>query len=858
MTQPRPARALDVPTVLVGLGRFGADVARRLADERGEALRLAGQPAEADDLRHVLQDLSHQPDRFDPQAAAADVLAAVRAVLQHRRVVAARELADDSGLTRLHILVFAELGEPAVRGHLLPVLKAIEHLLLSQLGPIFESYRVGAARGAAILPILTMPHPPAHPQGAQIAAAVVDLLTKIAAAPPEARAIPQLYLLEDVAERSILAEGELRQCLRNFASLLLYSGDLEILQQIVYGDDPNEPLATFVCAVAELPRARLAAYGAHRIALEVLAAVREAPRVDTELAALDALEQLEARALSQIDDADKDVHAVLQRYAPAVAREPTIPWWHEGAVLLERLGPDPGDPSLLTPAAPGDPPQGWIHARMLEIQETWRLLQRRRFDDVVARDRAAVEAWRDRLLRQLRERLDESLWSAPSPAAFRQTEELAAKLSRAFGEQLERAIAERDAITPAKAPSFDELRAAHAAALDAARHKPEVAALALWAALFLSAFLLFLPPLFRLVALTLGLQSGALAFLLRDHPQLSALLLALLLIGGVFGYHLSRAQIQIDRSLKDLAAAAEATIYGRRGSLFDYFSSRLRLSRAIARVEVLLAIRAALDADSERLLLMDKAARRAQADLREQQRRLGVRDGEGHDDLSGLLGRPDEALIESLIGPRGAADIEAALDPSGQGARISDVLATLADRYRGGRWREELPFADLALLTRAAARHAAPIATWDPFADARRAEATAEHLAAFLRRQWRTLRGALNFSGHEDLDRSGIRHLLRGDALLPPGGHDLIQARLGDDRTPVPARRGAEADRAYYLLLASGIHQDAVASLRVPAAPDENIHNQFTSQPKPHPAASKITKSDLPPPPRIVRGEDPR
>jgi hypothetical protein len=528
VTQPRPARALDVPTVLVGLGRFGADVARRLADERGEALRLAGQPAEADDLRHVLQDLSHQPDRFDPQAAAADVLAAVRAVLQHRRVVAARELADDSGLTRLHILVFAELGEPAVRGHLLPVLKAIEHLLLSQLGPIFESYRVGAARGAAILPILTMPHPPAHPQGAQIAAAVVDLLTKIAAAPPEARAIPQLYLLEDVAERSILAEGELRQCLRNFASLLLYSGDLEILQQIVYGDDPNEPLATFVCAVAELPRARLAAYGAHRIALEVLAAVREAPRVDTELAALDALEQLEARALSQIDDADKDVHAVLQRYAPAVAREPTIPWWHEGAVLLERLGPDPGDPSLLTPAAPGDPPQGWIHARMLEIQETWRLLQRRRFDDVVARDRAAVEAWRDRLLRQLRERLDESLWSAPSPAAFRQTEELAAKLSRAFGEQLERAIAERDAITPAKAPSFDELRAAHAAALDAARHKPEVAALALWAALFLSAFLLFLPPLFRLVALTLGLQSGALAFLLRDHPQLSALLLALL------------------------------------------------------------------------------------------------------------------------------------------------------------------------------------------------------------------------------------------------------------------------------------------------------------------------------------------
>ena len=809
MDETRPARAIEVPTVLVGLGRFGGAVARRLWGERDEALRLAGADPDADDLRLVLSDLSEEPSEVGDRA-----LAAVRAVLQHRRVVAARDRVDDEGLTRLHVLALADLGEPAVQRGLLPALQAIERALLGRLGPIFEAYRGLTGRGVAVLPLLVMPHPPAHPEGPAIAAAARRLIAAVRAAPPEARAVTQIYLLEDVAKRSILGEGELGQCLRNFAALLLYGGDLELLGHLVHGDDPKEPLATFLCAAAELPRARLAAYGAHRIALEALAAVRAAPRVDTDLAELDALEALEARSLADIGDPDKDVHAVLERYAPPLVRDPPPRWWDEGADLRARYGPDPGDPSLDDPAPPADPPAGWLRERMHEIQEAWRLLQRRRFDDVVARDRAAVEAGRDRVHRRLRDRVDDALWSDPSPAAFRRAEELVHKLGRAFGDRLERAIAERDAIAPAPAPSFADLRAAHAAVLDAARRKPDVRVTALWGALALVAAVALLAPLLRLAADALALRGGLSALLLRDHAGLSALALALILVGGVCGHALLRAHIALLRALDGLWAARERTITGSRGSLFDYFASRLRLSRAIARVEVLLSIRAALDADGERLLLIDKAARRAQVTLRERQRQLGVRDCAEGDDLAGLLGRADEALIESLVGSRGAAEIAAALDPMGAEARTRDLLAALADHLRpGGRWREEIPFADVDRLRRAAARHAAPIAEWDPFADARRAEATAEHLAAFLRRQWRALRGALNFTGHEDRDRTGVRRLLHGEALLPPGGHDLVAARLRDERTPVPARRGAEPDRAYYLVVATGVHEDAVESL---------------------------------------------
>ncbi|HGG56615.1 MAG TPA: hypothetical protein ENK31_02335, partial [Nannocystis exedens] len=355
MPENWPTRALEVPSVLLGLGGFGTGVACRIKGEREQALRLVGGDALADDLRMVVAEAALQPESI-----AAEVLAAAREVLGHARVIQAREQSDSEGITRLHILVFADLGEREVREGLASTLAATEKLLLGHLGPIFESFRTGVDRGAAIVPLLTMPHPPAHAEGEAIVTCLKGLIRSVASTPAERRALPQIFVVEDVAERSILGAGELAQCLRNFASLLLYAGDLQLVSSLIHGGEagaqPDEPLATVVCATAELPRSRLAAYGIQRVALEVLAAVRAAPRVEAEMRELDAIEGLEVAEFSRAGEADSDVAEVLQRYAPDRSRDPPPPWWREGSAILDHYGPDERDRSLDVAQPPAEPP----------------------------------------------------------------------------------------------------------------------------------------------------------------------------------------------------------------------------------------------------------------------------------------------------------------------------------------------------------------------------------------------------------------------------------------------------------------------------------------------------------------------
>ena len=294
--------------------------------------------------------------------------------------------------------------------------------------------------------------------------------------------------------------------------------------------------------------------------------------------------------------------------------------------------------------------------------------------------------------------------------------------------------------------------------------------------------------------------------------------LGLLTIGGLFGWILARAQLALLRGLDGMWTALRATVDGERGSLLEYFTTRLRLSRAIARVESLLAVRAALEADAQSLLLIDKVARRARSDLREHLRELGVtlRAGED-DDIGGLLGRGGEALVEPFVGARGAREIVAALPVESRESRVHDVLAELAGYYgRGDRWREELPLADLERLRAACRPHAEPIASWDAFGGAERAEDTAERLVAFVRRQRRSLRGALNVSGYEDLDATGVdRPFAReGTAIVPAAALALIREHAGAQVEHLALRPGGEPDRAYFVATATGIADAAVASLQ--------------------------------------------
>ncbi len=844
----RTSRTLEVPAVLIGLGEFGVGVARRLQTERAEALALdrAADPGLDDEQLGVVlaraEPLAELGELAltEVEAVATQTLELVRRALAHTRMVTVRDQTASEHHTRLTILVFANLGEAGVRERLWPILSAVQARLLAELGPIFEAYRTGRARNGVILPLLAMPHPPSSADGPALAASVHALVTAVAATPPRRRAIPQLYLIEDVAEFSVLSEAELRQCVRNFATLLIYAdlggeAGAELVERLVHGGQPKEPLATFVCAVAELPRAKLAAYGRDRVALELLDAIQAAPRLDATLSEADALEQIEARAFDRGDEAEQDVRAVLERYAPRIERDPPPRWWQPSSLVLERYGPDPGDPGLIEAQAPAPVPSGWLAAQMRAIEETWRLLQRKRFDDVVARDRAAIERWRDELLDKLRERIDRELWQDPSPQALRRTEELVSKLRRAFAEQLDEAVRERDNARPAPPPAFEQLRTAHARMLDAARRKPDPARMLLWGVLALLAVTLYLAPVLRMLADAIWLRADHwLDPLLRDHPGLTSFVLGLLALGGWLGWRLGAAQLELREALDQMWIALRDTITGGRGSLLEYFTTRLRLARAIARVESLLAVSASLDADADTLLLIDKAARRARGELRDHLRKLGV-ELRAHepDDISGLLGRGGETLVEPFVGDEGAREIAAALPPEGRESRIHDVLGRLADYYgRGDRWREQLPFADLERLRRAAEPHAVDIATWDPFAGAERAEATAARLAGFVRRQRRSLRGALNFTGHESTDPTGVDRPFRhsGEAIVPRTAVALVRERTGAEAEHIGLRPGVEQDRAYYVVTATGIAESAVASLHA-----------LAPEPAPEPASASAS-----------------
>lgn len=821
-------RALTTASVLIGLGEFGATVAERLRRERG------GVASSTDHVLGIVTARARVESQADAsvslsatEVVAERTIALVREALAHGRMVAARDASATEHHTQLLILVFANLGEPEVRAQLWAICKRVQERLLGELGPIFEAYRVGKHRNCVILPLLAMPHPPCSPDGPALVAAVRELVASVVATPPRQRAIPQLYLIEDVAEFSVLSEAELSQCMRNFATLLLY-GDLgsrgaDLMNDVLHGGQPNEPLATFVCAVAEFPRAKLFEYGRDRVALELLDAVRQAPRIEASLSDADALEQIEARSFERGDEAERDVREVLNRYAPKIVRDDPPSWWESPQLVREQYGPDPGDASLLDEVPPAEVPTGWLATRMREIEETWRLLQRKRFDDVVARDRAAVERWRDALLVRLRERVDRELWADPSPQSLRRTEELVTKLRRAFSEQLDDAVRERDQARPAPAPDFHELRRAHAQVLDAARRKPDPPRMLVWALLCWIALILFAPPVLRMLADALFIDADHWSDpLLREHAWATALVVGAVALASWLGWMLGKAQLALLRALDRMWATLTDTIAGGRGSLLEYFTTRLRLARAIARVESLLAVQASLDADAECLLLMDKAARRARGELRDHLRELGVRLRAGErDDLSELLGRGGETLVEPFVGEDGAANIVDSLLIEGREGRIHDQLVQLADYYgRGDRWREELPFADLERLRRAAAPHAEPIASWDPFSGEVRSRDTASRIAGFIRRQRRSLRAALNLS--EEFDATGIARPFThaGLAIVPRGALSLVRQQAEADAEQLDMRSGREEDRAYYVLTATGISASAVASLGALSLPE--------------------------------------
>lgn len=838
-----------MPTVLVGIGRFGATVAERLAHEAAEALRDGhGSNPEtrewADAVRERGLELVRSRDEESSAELASRVLERARGLLAHHRLATRRDAPGRDGPTRLHVLVMAHLQEAPVRARLEDDLAALEGQLLRELGPLFARHRTHVARGLVVLPLLAMPHPASSPNGAEIAASARALTRRVAATPPDDRAVPQIFLLEDISELTVLSEPELAQQVRNFATFVLYTlASLDDGEAMLYGRELDDPLATFACATAEIPRAKLRRYATARVASEVLDAVVDAPRQEAELAQLDVFEELELAVLDTVDSSDGDVRALLNRYAPRVVRDPEPRWWTRGETLRVRYGPDHGDASRDDAQPAPEVPVGWALQRMQSIEAGWQLLQRRRFDDVVARERRAVEEARDGVLERVRGLVDRTLWHHPSPESFRRASELVGLVARHVDERLAEAARERDAIAPPPAPSFDGFRDAHARFLDAARRKPDLGRLLLFGALALVGFVAFGPELFVALADVTGVGSdGALGYVLQIRPDLTSLGLGLVLLLGALWPRYRRGVREVRETFHATFSALEDTVVGAKGSLLDYFRARLRLARQVARVEALLALQVSTHRDGERLALLDRAARRARADLKDELRRLGVID----DDLSQVLGTGDESLVEPLVGPEGGPRLAALLPASERRTRVLDVLATLANEAGfSRRWREEVPFTDVAALRLATREHADPVASWDPTSTPEGSDAVARQIASFIRRQARSLGVALAYRAHEARDRTGVSAFARGDAIVPAALVEPVRRALAEDgaagRAVIAVRPGPEPDRAYYLVAFGDIAEESVASLQLA---EKSPRSSPAPPPQPAPLSFEVEAED--------------
>jgi len=123
-------------------------------------------------------------------------------------------------------------------------------------------------------------------------------------------------------------------------------------------------------------------------------------------------------------------------------------------------------------------------------------------------------------------------------------------------------------------------------------------------------------------------------------------------------------------------------------------------------------------------------------------------------------------------------------------------------------------------LRAAAQEHAEPLACWDPLDGPESADATAAALAAFARRQARSLKVALDVSAH-DL-RAARGEVLEGELIVPPRAYEEARRRLAEEgaggRARIPVHRGQDPDRAWYVVAIGDIPDDAVASLERRAA----------------------------------------
>jgi hypothetical protein len=259
------------PTLLVGLGQFGRDVAQAVlgpgrAPPGIAALEVTIGPGAGPGA------VSVDPAAKEPHAAILTrARGEVEALLDIHHYLAHSSPTDPRG-PRCDVFLVADLGEEGVAPLVAPLVAALAADLRGAFSPILRS-----GDGALVVsPLLFCPR--AGNRGAMAAAAraIADLARRDS---PLARPGGRAYLVEDQSGKYLLPRPEMVRAFAAFLSAAMLSGsrdDDRGLRRLVDAEGAEAVFSTFACATLVFDHMALGRLATARLGREVLAVLRAA------------------------------------------------------------------------------------------------------------------------------------------------------------------------------------------------------------------------------------------------------------------------------------------------------------------------------------------------------------------------------------------------------------------------------------------------------------------------------------------------------------------------------------------------------------------------------------------------------
>ncbi|MDI1446658.1 hypothetical protein [Polyangium sp. 6x1] len=314
------------PTLLVGVGAFGRDVARAARGASLVALEVAvstdGKPDGA----------TLDPNAKDPYSPvvkrAEDTLAAL---LDVGHYLGSSSPTDPRG-PLCDVLVVADLGEPSVAPLVAPLAAALALGLRRAFSAILRS-----GDGALVVcPLLYCPRTGDRAVMARAASSLADLSRRTASS-ARARLGGRAYLVEDQSGKYLLSRAEMVRSFAAFLSTLCLPpvrDDDRGVRRLVEDDGPPGAFATFACASLAFDHAALSRIAAARLGREILALLR-AP-VDPAALDIASLSATLVPTQSRLDTELGESEPLASLLAPPTIDVPPIEWDDDPETLLER------------------------------------------------------------------------------------------------------------------------------------------------------------------------------------------------------------------------------------------------------------------------------------------------------------------------------------------------------------------------------------------------------------------------------------------------------------------------------------------------------------------------------------------